>query len=189
MSKNINDLNIRREDALDILDRTIGFINSCDNKAATVLGFFGVIIALIFTFDGISSITEIIGCLIRNVSFFYVLFLVFWFASLIVFGYGIYKLLSVLFAKIDCSDMMEDDFEMDSKIFFGDIAKNVTFKLYKKKLLSCDSEMIINDIISQIYINSVICQRKFNRYNNGLRSVLLGFVCFTILWIIGTYIN
>jgi hypothetical protein len=78
--------------------------------------------------------------------------------------------------------------ELDSKIFFANIVKNKTYEKYKKKLLSLDEKDFLNDLISQIYINSNICTTKFNRYNKGLKLSFIGYGAFIILWAVGSYL-
>lgn len=72
----------------------------------------------------------------------------------------------VLIAKIDCTEMKEESLELDSKVYFENISKNNTYKGYKEKLYSLDEVSLMNDLTSQIYINSCICTAKFKRYNS-----------------------
>ena len=176
---------VNNEDTFNILDRIIGFINNCDNKTAIVLGVFGVIITVIFTTDGIGNIFEIINSTMTKISFFSIFFLILWITSLGLFIIGLCKLITVLVAKIETADMRQIDLDLDSRIFFGTIAKNKNYKTYKEKLLSMDNDCFQNDIISQIYINSLICKKKFKNYNKGLLLAIIGFLCFMIIWIIG----
>ena len=187
MSEKNTEGKINKEDAIVILDRTIGFVNNCDSKASIILGVFGVIFTLIFTTDGIVNIRRIVDKVtaVGNVSVCSMLYLFGWLASLIVIVLGLCKIISVLTARIDCSHMEQEQLDTDSKIYFGDIAKNETYRKYKGKLLSLNSERFLNDIGSQIYINSVICSNKFKKYNESLLLTTIGFTCFLLLWIVG----
>ena len=49
-------------------------------------------------------------------------------------------------------------------------------------------EVLLNDVISQIYINSCICHDKYKNYQCGLKWTLIGFCGFSVLWIIGAVI-
>ena len=49
-----------KSDALDILDRTIDFVRTFDNKASIFLGFFGVILTIILTTEGANNLISII---------------------------------------------------------------------------------------------------------------------------------
>ena len=74
---------------------------------------------------------------------------------------------------------------MNSKIFFGSICKNSTYSQYKERMLNCNEDEYINDIISQIYLNSIICNRKFNNFKNGSITAFIGFFSFLAVWGIG----
>lgn len=179
-----------KEDLLEVLDRTINFVNSCDNKAAIMLGVHSVILTIILTSDGTYSIINIFNKIIeikeKSINdFLYMLLLV---LSSITLIWGLYKIVSVLIAKVDCRDLKSELLEMDSKIFFGNIAKNKSYKEYKQKLLSIEEDEFINDIISQIYLNSIICDNKFKRYNLGVLLSIAGLIGFIIVLIMGAFI-
>jgi len=179
---------MKKEDAIDILDRIIGFINNCDNKTSIMLGVFGAIIALVFSTDGVTEITRIVETAFAIKSFCNILFLMIWSSSFVILLMGVTNFALSLLAKIDCSDMKQTFLELDSNIFFENIAKNSTYKLYKEKILSVNEESLLNDFVSQIYINSCICTAKFKRYNHGLKLSLIGYGAFIALWAIGSYL-
>lgn len=178
---------IKKDEAIDILDRTIGFIENCDNKASIMLGIFAAIVALVFSTDGVVEIKRIVTIAIINKSFCSVLFLLFWGISFLTLIIGIYYFISTLTAKIDCADMVEENLELDSKIFFRNIAKNNTYIQYKAKLLGLSDIDLLNDLISQIYINSCICSKKFDKYALGLKLSTIGYGAFLVIWAIGSY--
>ena len=51
---------VDKDGALDILDRTIGFVRNCDNKASIFLGTFGVILTIVLTTDGLDNLMSIV---------------------------------------------------------------------------------------------------------------------------------
>jgi len=179
---------IKKEDAIDILDRTIGFVNNCDNKASAMLGVIGVLLTIFFSGKGVEGVKDIIKIAVNGNKFCGVLYSIFLAASGIIFVFGIFKLIQVLFPKIDCDDLKQEEIECDSKIFFGDICKNATYKQYKSKLQRCSEDEYLNDIISQIYLNSIICNKKFENYKIGVVAALIGFSSFLILWGIGNLV-
>ena len=176
---------IDKDTAFNILDRIIGFINNCDNKASVVLGFWGIALVILFTNEGITNLKNIILTIFEfnlfTATIFFALFLCF----SVVFVIGIIMLISVLFAKTDHGT--EEELEWDSKIYYGDIKKK-TYKQYKEKMVSSSEEELLNDIISQIHINSHICSNKFLRYNQGIKLSFIGFIGFIALWFIGNFI-
>ncbi len=183
-----NESCISKKDAIDILDRIIGFINSCDNKASIILGVLGVILTIIFLSDGIKELKNRIQWTIQAVNIFNVIYLFILFCSFLILFYGIYKLVIVLRAKIDCLEFKQEQLDLDSKIFFNDISRNKTYKEYKQKLQKLNEDDMFNDIISQIYINSKICKTKYDNYNIGLSASIFGLFLFMLTWGIGVYI-
>lgn len=173
----INNIDI----AKDILDRIIGFINNCDIKASISLGLFGVIITIFFTTNGGVKFVDIIKRVIVAVSFCDILFLISLSIAVIMFVFGLWKLISVLSASIKLSGK-------DSIIYFKDIAENQDCNQYYSKFIAANKNIILKDFIAQIHINSKICSRKFGLYNKGLYCSLGGLVLFILLFIMGNLI-
>ncbi len=182
------DKKICKEDAFNVLDRIIGFINTCDNKTSIILGIIGVMLSIFFTSDSIKELQIIIISALESSKFKDYIYLFFLVLFSICLGYGIFKLISSLFARINGLDIKEESLDLDSKIFFRHIAKNNSYKEYKQKMTKCSQEKFVNDIISQIYINSKICSKKYNDYNQGLIIISLGFVGFILTLFIGSII-
>jgi len=174
-----------KDTAFNILDRIIGFINNCDNKASVVLGIWGVALVILFTNEGITNLKNIILTIFEINSFVTAIFFVLLICFVGLFVAGIIKLISVLFATTNHET--EEELECDSKIYYGDIKKK-TYKQYKEKMVSSSEEELLNDIISQIHINSHICSNKFLRYNQGIKLSFIGFIGFITLWFIGNFI-
>ena len=188
MSNQRNDIGINKNDALNSLDRIISFINICDNKASIMLGVFGVIITLICTTGAINEIIRILDAATKSTLFYNIIYTTLLLASIAAIFIGLYKFISVLLAKTKTNDIKQNGIDLDSKIYFGHIAKTKSYEQYKKKVLSCDYDAFINDITSQIYINALICDSKFKKYNLGFMFSATGLVSFLFLWILGYYI-
>ena len=173
---------IEKSDLIATLDRNIEFVDRCDMKVSIVLAILGVILTIIFTNDGISSLWHILKTAFsfKNTSFdvVYLFFLVLFAAG---YSYGMLKLIMVLFVKIDCKEYEQDLLELDSSIFFYSIANRKNYKEYKGIILGKEY-CYENDLISQIYLNSLICAKKYKNYKKGLMYSLLFFLLFTIVW-------
>ena len=165
-------------DARDTLDRIIAFVCNCDTKASVVLGVVGIILTIIITDSTISKFISMIkeasnsGTLV-SVSFLTLLVIV-----VGVLAFGTLKLVSVLIAKISPS-------KHNSKIYFADIASNKDSYIYEEKVLNQSERDVLDDLIAQIYINSTICNKKFKRYNLGLKCILISAGLFILMFIIG----
>lgn len=176
---------VDKADALDILDRTIDFVRNCDNKASIFLGTFGVILTIVLTTEGLNNLMLIVRAAIAKKTFCNALYLLMMAGFIIAMVFGLSQIIKVLGVKIDSS--AEEGLDGDSKIFFEHIQKN-NYSAYKEKLLGITEEIFLNDVISQIYINSCICHDKYKNYKCGLKWTLIGFCGFSILWIIGAVI-
>ena len=162
------------EDARDTLDRIIGFVSNCDTKASVVLGVLGVMLTIIATDSAISKLLLLIKTAASSGTALSVILLFLLVVAFTAFAFGMLILVSVLVAKTGTS-------KNDSKIYFTDIASNKNKTTYKEKVLKqleCDA---IDDLISQIYINAVICDKKFKKYKLGLKFTLIGGAMFIIL--------
>lgn len=185
----INDLSrIKKDDALDILDRTIGFINFCDSKTSVFLGIFGVLLTILFSSDGVKDLKAIIKLAISSGNCYGIIFVIVLACTVIVFTFGIIKLLHVLFPQMELKGIKQEDIDFDSKIFFGSICKNTKYKQYREKLMNCSGDEYLNDIISQVYLNSIICNKKYCYFKIGLMTTIIGFLCFLTTWGIGIII-
>jgi len=183
MAKDHNPTYLKKTDLIDILDRTIGFIRNCDNKAAIFLGTVGVILTIVLTTDGLSSLLSIINSAIKQKSFFAILYLLTMFCAIISILFGLSQMIKVLDATIGFPS--KAGLEENSVIFFEPISNNKYLE-YKKRIYRTTEEEFLNDITSEIYINACICSGKYKNYKHGLRWTLCGFCVFMVFWAIGT---
>ncbi len=185
MKKN-NKYDFSKEEYLNILDRIISFINNCDNKSSIILGVFGILFTIFFTNSGFSILISIISTIIIKVNYINLLYLTGLFSFLIICILGLTKIAMVLIGKINNEKFKDIDLNTKSVIYFNNIANNTSFNQYKNRIINYTEDEFLNDIISQIYINSVICNLKFKNYNQGIYLSFIGFIGFIIFFIAGT---
>lgn len=185
MASNDKKGSLNRADALDILDRTIGFINACDNKASIIFGGIGVVFAIVFSSDGIQKILSIFDAVKKSPSFCGIGYLALLIVSSGVLVLGLVFLILVLIARSNLPMNETKNFDANSKIFFGHIANRKGYEQYKRAMLKASDEELLNDVLSQIYINSMICNKKYKYYNLGLKYSLIGFSALVLLLILG----
>ncbi|WP_238859610.1 Pycsar system effector family protein [Clostridium sp. YIM B02569] len=185
MDQQNNLYKIKKEEALDILDRTIRFVNSCDSKASVVIGVSGVLLTILSSNERVTEIKSIIKLAMGSGIWYGVLYLGILVCAVMVCVFGIVKLLEVLFPKTNCDDLNQEGIELNSHIFFGGICKNPTYNQYKEKVMNYNEDEYLNDIISQIYLNSIICERKFKNFKVGVVATFLGLLSFLVVLIIG----
>jgi hypothetical protein len=177
-------------DLEDKLDGVMGWISNCDQKASILLAFIGVAFPLLFSSDfATNTYKELISDFLyylqnREGQFSLIRFLCLFFTILSILGLGVsfWFLLSALSGRIDSSIYAEDGLRTESLIFFGSISK-MRYIDFQTNFSKQSKDTAINDLTSQLYINSKICQTKFAAYNNALCWLKLG-----ILFLLAAFI-
>jgi hypothetical protein len=175
------------ENSVNKLNLVNSWISNCDSKSSYILTFFGVIITIIFTSkvgeDMISSLAFTSADKITLESFNYflqlLLFILFLISSLTTF----YFTYSTLKARIDPEIYSQEDLVTSSNIFYGSICSK-NFKDFNSEIKTESEENYLNDINSQIFINSNIANLKFKNYNLSLQFMLITFCVFLIYIIV-----
>ncbi len=167
----------------DTYEQVSSWINNCDSKASILLAWVGVILSIAFTSDtmlnGIGSMTKDVVGLIKGtgdscacVSFFILIVLG---LSLGFFIDSIRNLLLVLYARLDDSR----DQNNPSISFYRSIGAK-TYDVYKSLVENISDDDFVDDKLRQVYDCSKICTKKFNFYNEGIKSMKIGLVFFAV---------
>lgn len=191
IKKNLNKVDeISYEDKIEIatqtLERNISFVTNCDNKTSIVLAIIGVFLTIILTNDGLNAIYGIIKACIEIKIFCSIMYLLALGVAIVVMVLGIYNLCMVLIAKT--SETAEGLTLTNSRIFFTGINKHGNYEVYKAKFYEMSERELLDELIAQIYINSDIASKKYNKYNNGVKWTIIGFVLFVVILLIGIYL-
>ncbi len=177
------------KDALcQILDRINFWIENCDTKTSIAISAIGIIFAVLLSKDYAVKFKAIIGYMVNNINFFSFLYLTFTVISISIISLGCYCLFRVLVSRTDINLYKEAGIQLVSSIFFSGVANSKSYKDYRKKLENFSENDLRNDLISQIYICSKICDKKFKNYKTGITLVFIGFVFFLCLIVIGLII-
>lgn len=182
-------MELEYEKLSDILDRTNGWINNCDSKASIILSGIGVFAGILLATDYVSKFIAVFRFMCENITVWSILYLTISFLSLCLLFYGAFLLVMVLFARVDPTEYTCRGVKDDSLIFFSYIVKNKTLSKYREKIRKCSIEQMNEDIISQIYICSLICDKKFSLYKKGLIFSIIGFIVFMIMAIMGVILT
>lgn len=167
------------------LERNLGFISNCDNKASIILTAVGVLLTIILTSEGLASIKDILKKILSQITFLNFIYMFMFFSSVIILLSGILFLISVLIAR---SSISETKGSKNSLIFFGGINSFNRIANYEKAIKKMDKKDLLDDLISQIYINSKIATKKYRKYNLGLKFTVIGFFLFIGVILFGHYI-
>lgn len=191
---NSNELNT--DDVLKTLERVNFWINNGDTKISFALAFAGVLLAGFFAS---SIITGSLSNLIAK-AFTSDMTAKLWevrildASILVLIAYTICLVTAVTYlflalkGSIDASVYKEHGLSTDSVVYFGTIA-NQTFLSFKNKAMTNDTNQVHNDLLSQVYINSKICDRKFRLYNNGVNFLIASISLFVLLNILFLFIK
>jgi len=171
------------EKSLKKLEIINQWISNCDTKSSFVMTFFGVIITIIFTSNigtemiqslSFSKANEIDWISVKR--FIGLIITVTFFISSIVTLYHIYL---TLIGRIDSKIYRQEKLNVNSNLFFGTISTK-TFKDFEIETNDENNEKYLNDINSQIFINSNIVTEKFKYYNKSLLWSLITFGIFLL---------
>jgi len=176
------------DEAFNILDRIIGFINNCDTKTSIILGGALAIIAVVFSTDGLTKIYNITKLILQpnigkptGVGVLYITLLLI-FAVVLTVG-----LIFLVLSLVGRTSSKVHKSCKNSKIFFGHISSVDSPEKFRKSIFASSKDDLLNDILNQIYINSKICSKKFKLYNWGLCLSIIGLGMMIVLFVIGVF--
>lgn len=162
------------------------WISNCDTKSSFILTFYGVVLTIIFTSNTgsemISALSfskaEIVNCESFGYFILLVVTICFLITSIITFS----QIYLTLKGRIDSKTYQQAGLKTDSNIFFSSIASK-SFQTFESESNNGDEATYLNDLNSQIYINSKIVDKKFKHYNKSLFWMFISLGIF-ILYII-----
>ena len=164
-----------------ILDRIIGFIDNCDQKANILLAFVGVLITILLTSNLSSKIQNLLISPFVNYwrndvgTFHCGRFLLFISLTCVCLfaGCALYHLIQVVRPQIDNK-------ASKSRIYFGHIS-TLTYDEYTNRPQEYDYE---EDLMQQVYINSQICTRKFTNLRKSINDIVGMIVSCFVMYIL-----
>lgn len=166
---------------LNVYTNVKEWINNADLKISILAAFMAIILGYIIV-DSNSNVIDKIINVINNgyISKIHVIKGILVLALYSTTLLSIIKLLEALKAKINIKEYKDKKITTNSLMFYGSIS-NLDYSEYINKVKNQSEESKMNDIYSQIYINSKICNKKFKCYNLGLDlgkiSIVLLCIC------------
>lgn len=172
----------KKEYSTNTLKRIDEWIVDCDLKTSILMAFTSVIITFIFTSEYIIKTLVIIFK--DFIEYWRMHTGVFCFSRLIIIGFfitayvffidGLYSLYLVLKAKTKATDITSQNGIMSDSFTYFNHIQSINYLDYKNKIDNMSEEELTEDYLSQIYINSVRAEEKFNCYNKALKRILIG---------------
>lgn len=172
------------DDKYKNLERVNFWVANCDSKVSYLMTLQGIILTIIFT-------SNYSACVLKTFSYRFTFENFGWnSAFLFLEGLCLYSFFTLIFlsliniyltlkARIDPKVYKENGLTLKSDLFFVTIA-NKKFTDFvasqQNNTIPATSLKLDNDIDSQVFINSKICQLKFKYYNLTLRYCGLGFI-------------
>lgn len=171
-------MNIEKKNRLaqDSLARINLWISHADQKIGIALLFQAGLVAFITT----SKFDDVRKILSQNLDLIHFLF----YSSLVLFAYFIilaaFYSFKALFPKTTSN--------YDSLFFFGSII-NRSLDQYKKEMISLNEEDVMEDLNTQVYINSQIANSKFKDIKKAIVNTGLASIFWTIILIMASYLK
>ncbi len=162
-----------KEDAYQTIALINSWINNVDAKTSFALAYVTALMGFAFT-DGIPDVfTELKDASVWTFSLGLKLMVV---SALYITSIGaILNLFMAIFARV------KNDSGKKSMMFFGTIAE-MNLNEYKAKTMNMDDKDITKDLLEQVHTNSRICTQKINRYNKGIKCLIIATaICFIIV--------
>jgi hypothetical protein len=181
-----NDIKFKIEVATATLDRNISFIVSCDNKASIALTVIGVLVTFILTSNEVNNFYTIVECNSGGIELSKCVYLVLLIIGILCLAIGITKLISVLIATIELNPKdLEKQKKERSRIFFAGISQYENFESYKSEFSEMSQQIVLEELIKEIYINAAIATQKYRKLNIGLKLSILGFITLSLARLLG----
>lgn len=167
-----------KDDAHRTLDRVNALTESYNVVSSAVLAFFSILIPILLSTD----FFKILKILVKNArdvrkpaDICMILSII---ASFIIALTGIFYLVKVLTPRITTKGSSR---KIQSIMFFGIVSEFNTFEEYLNSVKKYDENMVMEDLLRQIYEASKICSRKNKCYKTGLILLITGFITFSLL--------
>jgi len=171
------------EDRYRNLDRVNFWVTNCDNKVSYLLTLQGIILTIIFSSNYAERLIVTFSCSlnlcdVNKDSLFTFLECVSLYGFFVFILTSLYHAYSTLRARLDPNIFRESGLVMNSVLFFETIAnrKFIEFQNAQRLTTNVQSNSLDNDIDSQVFINSKICQLKFKHYNLTLKYCKIAFI-------------
>ena len=166
-----------KNDAERLLADIHNQIQHADNKASVLLAFLGIIVGL--TINAFLALKQIDFTNEITISVFVVIFFILYLLSLI--ASLIFEII-VLTARYDISKFKQ--YGIEKQVFYFGYIGKVGYKKFKNDLEDLSEEDILQEINSQIVVNSYIANKKYKFFNWALAcsvAVLISAIAVAIL--------
>lgn len=171
------------EDKYKNLERVNFWVANCDSKVSYLLTLQGIILTIIFTSSYAKRLIVTLTYKLTFNNFVWDTFFRFiegvsLYSFIVLILISLYNVNLTLRARLDPKILQEPGLVTNSVLFFESIANRsfINFQTDQQTTTNVNSTLRDNDIDSQVFINSKICQLKFKHYNLTLKYCKLSLV-------------
>lgn len=170
-----------QEDLKTLLERINFWIGNVDAKVSFLLSLTAVILGLMLADSATKKFLEQYLTNFKNNwwSLEIIGFLIFLIAISSIIGAIVY-FLQALKGRIDSEAYEQDNLVTNSLLHWGNIAKKTYTEFSTEFKERIEEDEILEDFTSQVYINSLIVNIKFKRYNTGISLLIIGGIAFIL---------
>jgi hypothetical protein len=150
------------------------WIKSADQKSSIWLAFQGVCLTIIIS----STDFEKFVAYIKNINCFDIIILV---LVVILCFYSLFKTIFSILPTV--SPTAKVNTGKESMIYFGSIIKH-SLKKYKEQMAGYSDHDYQDDLLNQIYISSVIANKKLKLFSESVTIFILSFIIISIFFLL-----
>lgn len=164
-----------KDDAYNILGIINGWINNSDAKSSFAIAFASALFGIVLNNNSIYNLFQkFYDSLIKsNVNIW--IFFNFIIVSILL----LCNLTSIILLLLSLKGTIKNNTEHLSVSYFGHISK-MGKQDYIAKVINMSENDFVEDLLEQIHINSVICNRKITLYNYGLKVLVISTIIYFI---------
>ncbi|MBU7218583.1 hypothetical protein [Staphylococcus gallinarum] len=163
----------------ETLETIRSWINNCDTKVSFALTFEVFLLGFIFSNDNLKNLTEIK----KEINLYSIILLV---SFLITMMFLLFALVH-FYKTLKANTNFEGNYpNMKSVLYYGSISDG-DFNHFRQNVNNLDIYKLNQDYLMQIHINSVICQKKFDNYNKGLKYLFISLIPLVIYFVISIF--
>jgi hypothetical protein len=169
------------------LERIQFWIGNVDAKISFLLALSGAILGFLLASESIDNIIKSYFDLSEKGWKLWIAILngIIFVLAIYYIGKAVINFLQALRGRIDPKEYRQMGLDTRSLIFWGTIADRKRYQDFKDDLEKATNGEMLNDVQSQVYINSKITKTKFEIYNKGVKALSIGIILLIIFKILG----
>ena len=170
----------------DLLDLMIKYRTTCDDKAAIIIAVLGVMISAFLMMGGSDTI-QMVRSIAEDPGWASVLVIAVLIVSAALLIVGFYYLIITVIpitGNAGCDEQEKDGLNLRSPVYFMGIAP-LEYKEFNELFANRTDEEYQNDILSEVYITSKACVKKYRSFKLGVIIGGIGILLLLVAMVAG----